>query len=225
MDPMPTFHQSVLSSVRELQKKALMVTYRNKPFIFGRLLMTIIMGFIYCTGFYQFDPTQISVVMGVTFATAMFLSLGQGFQTPVYIGSRDVFYKQRGAHFFLTGSYVLATTSSQIPLALTETIIFGSIVWFRISDYLHWISPIAWALKVLAINQYQSSELDVCVYDVVNIGVPVMTVEDESPKTKDDDIVAVDLPVENRDKNFMPVTVAFKDLHYLVPDPKNPKHC
>ncbi|KAG3200277.1 hypothetical protein PC129_g23889 [Phytophthora cactorum] len=180
MDPMPTFHQSLLSSVRELQKKALMVTYRNKPFIFGRLLITIIMGFIYCTGFYQFDPTQISVVMGVTFATAMFLSLGQGFQTPVYIGSRDVFYKQRGANFFLTGSYVLATTPSQIPLAPTETIIFGSIVWFRvggevichlrdfglfgefgnghvISDYLHWISPIAWALKALAINQYRSS--------------------------------------------------------------------
>ncbi|GMF24231.1 unnamed protein product [Phytophthora lilii] len=127
MDPMPTFHQPIQASIWELQKRALMITYH---FVFGQLLMVIIMGFIYCTLFYQFDPTQISVVMGVMFATVMFLSLGQGFQTPVYIAGRSVFYKQRGANFFRTGSYVLATTISQIPLALAETIIFGSIVYW-----------------------------------------------------------------------------------------------
>ncbi|GMF32376.1 unnamed protein product [Phytophthora fragariaefolia] len=299
---------------------------------------------------------SISVVMGVMFATVMFLSLGQGSQIPVYIAGRDIFYKHRRANFFRTGSYVLATVS-QIPLAFAETIIFGSIVywvcgfaaeaklflifeivlfvanlamgmWFfflagicpnanvvmpvgmvsvlcfiifagfvvtrsQIPDYLiwaHWISPIAWAIKALAVNQYRSSEFDVCVYDDVdycskygrNMGEYYLNLFDfatekewvaygiiyllaiyvffmflsylameyvryETPETVDVSVkpvddennsylltetpknanskgdVIVDLPVETRGMNFVPVTVAFQDLHYWVPDPHNPK--
>ncbi|KAG6618690.1 pleiotropic drug resistance protein ABC superfamily [Phytophthora cinnamomi] len=357
IDPVPTFHQSVFASVLALQWRALLITYRNKAFVMGRLMMVIIMGLLYCSIFYQFDPTQISVVMGVIFATVMFLSLGQGSMIPVYIAGRDIFYKHRRANFFRTGSYVLATTVSQIPLALAETIIFGSIVywicgfasevklfiifevvlfvsnlamgmWFfflagalpdanvvmpvgmtsilvfiifagfivtksHIPDYLiwaHWISPIAWALKALAINQYRSSDFDVCVYDGVdycakydglnmgeyylnlfgmatekewvvyaiiyllavyvffmflsylameyiryetpdNVDVSVQSGEDdnsyvltETPKAaKRDGNAVIDLPVHAREKNFVPVTVAFQDLHYWVPDPHNPR--
>ncbi|GMF32289.1 unnamed protein product [Phytophthora lilii] len=357
IDPMPMFHQSIFASVMALQWRALLITYRNKAFVMGRLMMVIIMGLLYCSIFYQFDPTQISVVMGVVFATVMFLSMGQGSMIPVYIAGRDIFYKHRRANFFRTGSYVLATTVSQIPLALAETIIFGSIVywvcgfasdvklfiifeivlfvsnlamgmWFfflagicpdanvvmpvgmvsilvfiifagfvvtksQIPDYLiwaHWISPIAWALKALAINQYRSSDFDVCVYDGVdycekynglkmgeyylslfdiatekewvvyaiiyllavyvffmflsylameyvryetpdNVDVSVKSVEDENsyvltetPKGAKADVnTVIELPVGTREKNFVPVTVAFQDLHYWVPDPHNPK--
>ncbi|KAG2777585.1 ABC transporter G family member 29 [Phytophthora cactorum] len=355
IDPMPMFHQSVFASVLALQWRALLITYRNKAFVMGRLMMVLIMGLLYCSIFYDFDPTQIAVVMGVIFATVMFLSMGQGSMIPVYIAGRDIFYKHRRANFFRTGSYVLATTVSQIPLALTETIIFGSIVywvcgfasdvklfiifelvlflsnlamgmWFfflagalpdanvvmpvgmssilvfiifagfivtkaQIPDYLiwaHWISPIAWALKALAINQYRSDDFDVCVYGDVdycakyngmtmgeyyldlfgmetekkwiayafiyliavyvffmflsylamefiryetpeNVDVSVKSIEDESsyvltetPKAKSGNAV-IDLPVTAREKNFVPVTVAFQDLHYFVPNPKNPK--
>ncbi|KAG3055878.1 hypothetical protein PI125_g25650 [Phytophthora idaei] len=43
---------------------------------------------------------------------------------------RDVFNKQRGANFFRTSSFVLATSVSQIPLAVIETLIFGSIIYW-----------------------------------------------------------------------------------------------
>ncbi|POM62609.1 Pleiotropic drug resistance protein ABC Superfamily [Phytophthora palmivora] len=235
IDPMPAFHQSIFASVMALQWRALLITYRNQAFVMGKLAMVIVMGLLYCSIFYQFDPTQIAVVMGVMFAAVMFLSMGQGAMIPVYISGRAIFYKQRRANFFRTGSYVLATTVSQIPLAIAETIIFGSILywvcgfasdvklfiifeiilfvsnlamgmWFfflagvcpdanvvmpvgmvsilvfiifagfvvtksQIPDYLiwaHWISPLAWALKAMAINQYRSSDFDVCVYDGVD---------------------------------------------------------
>ncbi|KAL3668484.1 hypothetical protein V7S43_006567 [Phytophthora oleae] len=316
-----------------------MITYRNVPFVIGRLLMVIIMGLLYCSIFYQFDATQISVVMGVMFATVMFLSLGQGSQIPVYIASRDIFYKQRRANFFRTGSYILATTVSQIPLAFAETVIFGSIVywvcgfaaqvelfviflivlfvanlamgmWFfflagvcpndnvvmpvgmvSILCFIIFagfvISPIAWALKALAVNEYRSSKYDVCVYEAVDycskyglkmgeyylnlfdfatekewvaygivyllaiycffmflsylameyvryespetVDVFVKPVDEndsyfltETPKANRKSDVIVDLPVA-RERNFVPVTVAFQDLHYWVPDPHNPK--
>uniref|UniRef100_H3GNG1 ABC transporter domain-containing protein n=1 Tax=Phytophthora ramorum TaxID=164328 RepID=H3GNG1_PHYRM len=350
---MPVFHQSFVESTLTLLRRQLMVTYRNKPFIIGRLMMIIIMGLLYCTTFYQFDPTQMSVVVGVVFSSIMFLSMGQSSQIPTYMAERDIFYKQRGANFFRTASYVLATSASQIPLAIGETIIFGTLVywvcgfnsnavqfiifevvlflmnlamgmWFfflsavgpntnvvtplgmvsvlifiifagfvvtksQIPDYLiwaHWISPMSWSLRALAINQYRSSTFDVCVYDGIdyctqydgltmgeyyldlfgfetdkswvaygiiytvviyvvfmflsflaleflryeapeNVDVSEKMVEDESytlvktPKSKSE--VVLDLPVGDREKNFTPVTVAFQDLHYFVPDPKNPK--
>ncbi|KAE9067218.1 hypothetical protein PF007_g28154, partial [Phytophthora fragariae] len=293
------------------------------------------MGLLFCTVFYSFDPTQVSVVMGVIFAAVMFLSMGQSSQIPTYMAEREVFYKQRGANFFRTASYVLATSVSQIPLAVVETIIFGSLVywicgfvseaklfiifelilllsnlamgmwffflsaigrngglWSEIPDYLiwaHWISPMTWSLKALAINQYRSGPMDVCVYDGVdycseyglkmgeyylglfgmdtekewivygviytlamyvvfmflsylsleyiryeapeNVDVSEKTIEDEAytmletPKTKSG-TSAVDeyiVEMDTREKNFTPVTVAFQDLHYFVPDPKNPK--
>ncbi|KAE8980498.1 ABC transporter G family member 29 [Phytophthora rubi] len=41
-------------------------------------------------------------------------------------------------------------------------------------------------------------------------------------KGSTDGEVILDLP-HTHEKNFVPVTVAFQDLHYFVPDPKNPK--
>ncbi|ETI41654.1 hypothetical protein F443_13128, partial [Phytophthora nicotianae P1569] len=329
--PMPVFHQGFVESTLTLLRRQLMVTYRNKPFIFGRLTMITVMGLLYCTTFYQFDPTQISVVMGVIFSAILFLSMGQSSQIPTYMAERDIFYKHRGANFFRTASYVLATSVSQIPLAIAESLIFGTLVywvcgfnanaaqfiifevvlfimnlamgmWFfflssvgpnanvatplgmvstlifiifagfvvtksQIPDYLiwaHWLSPISWSLRALAINQYRSSEFDVCVYNGIdyctqydgltmvihvvfmfltflaleflryeapeNVDVSEKMVEDDSymlvktPKSKDDKSdVIVELPVGEREKNFTPVTVAFQDLHYWVPDPHNPK--
>ncbi|KAE9292759.1 hypothetical protein PR003_g24681 [Phytophthora rubi] len=130
MDPTPEFHQGFFESTMTLFRRQLMITYRNKPFVFGRLLMIGVMGLLYCSTFYKFDPTQISVVMGVIFSSIMFLSMGQSSQMPTYLAERDIFYKQRGANFYRTASYVLAQSVGQIPLAVAETLIFGSLVYW-----------------------------------------------------------------------------------------------
>ncbi|ETP11416.1 hypothetical protein F441_13062 [Phytophthora nicotianae CJ01A1] len=311
IDPTPTFHQSVVENTMTLLRRQLMVTYRNTPFIVGRLMMIIFMGIVFSTVFYDFDPTQVAVVIGVLFATVMFLSMGQSSQIPTYLAERDIFYKQRGANFFRTGSYVLATSASQIPLAVVETIIFGSLIilllsnlsmgmWFfflaaigrngniatplgmvsvlvfvvfagfivtksQIPDYFtwaHWISPITWSLKALAVNQYRSDPMDVCVYEGVDycatyglkmgeyyLGLFGMDTEkewvaygiiytaaiedggrrvvhkarDTTNKNAANGTDGYVVDIDNREKNFTPVTVAFQDLWYSVPDPHNPK--
>uniref|UniRef100_H3H939 ABC transporter domain-containing protein n=1 Tax=Phytophthora ramorum TaxID=164328 RepID=H3H939_PHYRM len=353
MDPMPKFQQSFLESTATLFKREMMITYRNKAFIFGRLLMILVMGLLFCTIYYDFDPTEIAVVAGVIFSSVMFLSMGQSSQLPVFMVNRDIFYKQRGSNFYRTSSYVLANSIGGIPLSLAETIIFGSLVywmcgfasefglflifefilllsnlamgmWFfflssvcsheniatplcmmsilifiifagfivttdNIPDYLiwaHWISPMSWSLKALAINQYRSSAFDVCVYGAidyctsygvtmgeyylglfgldtgkewvlygiiylaaiylvfmflsylalehlryespVNVDVSEKSVDDgsyalvETPKASSSH-KDIEVQVNTHEKNFVPVTVAFQDLHYFVPDPKNPK--
>ncbi|RLN98073.1 hypothetical protein BBJ28_00023679, partial [Nothophytophthora sp. Chile5] len=359
MDPMPKFHQGFFESTMTLFRRQIMITYRNKPFVFGRLLMITVMGLLYCSTFYKFDPTQIAVVMGVIFSSIMFLSMGQASQVPTYLAERDIFYKQRGANFYRTASYVLAQSVGQIPLAIAETLIFGSLVywicgfaadaarfiifliilllmnlamgmWFfflsaispngniaspvsqvsilvmvifagfivtasTIPDWLiwlHWISPMSWALRALSINEYRSAKFNVCVYEdvdycenyngltmgeyylnmfdiqtdtawvgygviytvVVYVGFMFLSflaleyIRYEAPENVDISEDQVDqeayalletpknaagkknsagdcileLPPAH-DKNFVPVTVAFQDLHYYVPDPNNPK--
>uniref|UniRef100_K3WZK7 ABC transporter domain-containing protein n=1 Tax=Globisporangium ultimum (strain ATCC 200006 / CBS 805.95 / DAOM BR144) TaxID=431595 RepID=K3WZK7_GLOUD len=130
MEPMPEFHQSFWASTMTLFRRQLLVQFRNTPFIVGRVMMIVIMGLLYSSTFYQFDPTEIQVVMGIIFAAVLFLSLGQASQIPTFITARDIFYKQRRANFFRTSSYVLANSVAQIPMAIGETILFGTLVYW-----------------------------------------------------------------------------------------------
>uniref|UniRef100_K3WPQ7 ABC transporter domain-containing protein n=1 Tax=Globisporangium ultimum (strain ATCC 200006 / CBS 805.95 / DAOM BR144) TaxID=431595 RepID=K3WPQ7_GLOUD len=130
MEPMAEFHQSFLESTVTLARRQLMVQSRNKPFICGRVAMVIVMGLLNSAMFFQFDPTQVNIVMGIIFATVIFLSLGQQSQIPTYVDAREVFYKQRRANFFRTSSYVLANAAAQFPLALVETIVFGTLSYW-----------------------------------------------------------------------------------------------
>ncbi|EEY55167.1 ATP-binding Cassette (ABC) Superfamily [Phytophthora infestans T30-4] len=130
MKPMPEFHQSFHASAVTLLRRQMFIIGRNKPYIFGRALLVTVMGLLYATTFYQFDPTEIQVVMGIIFAGTLFLSLSQASQLPTFIAARDIFYKQRGANFYRTASYVVANSVSQLPLCITETLIFGTLVYW-----------------------------------------------------------------------------------------------
>ncbi|EGZ18568.1 pleiotropic drug resistance protein ABC superfamily [Phytophthora sojae] len=130
MKPMPEFHQSFQASALTLLRRQMFIIGRNKPYIFGRALMITVMGLLYATTFYQFDPTEIQVVMGIIFAGTLFLSLGQASQLPTFMAAREIFYKQRGSNFFRTASYVVANSVSQQPLCITETLIFGTLVYW-----------------------------------------------------------------------------------------------
>ncbi|OQR85200.1 ATP-binding Cassette (ABC) Superfamily, partial [Thraustotheca clavata] len=93
-------------------------------------MMLLIMGFLYATCFYQVEADQIVSVLGVIFNTVVFLALGQIPMMPVFINFREIFYKQKSANFFRTLSFVLAHCVSQIPFALLEAVIFGTLVYW-----------------------------------------------------------------------------------------------
>ncbi|KAF4325291.1 hypothetical protein JM18_000519 [Phytophthora kernoviae] len=193
MTPMPEFHQSFWQNTTTLLRRQILITTRNKPYIFGRGLMITVMGLLYATSFYQFDPTEIQVVIGIIFAASLFLSLGQASQFPTFIAARDIFYKQRGANFFRTSSYVLASSVSQLPLCLAETLIFGNLVYWmcgfvsHTSEFFLFLlvlfltnpnpkvlhldildDPVSWTLRALAIIEYRSEDLDMCAYGKIN---------------------------------------------------------
>ncbi|KAK1931885.1 Pleiotropic drug resistance protein 3 [Phytophthora citrophthora] len=235
MDAIPEFQQDFITSTWTLVRREMLVLSRNVAFVVGRAVMTVVMGLLYASTFYDFEATDVQVIMGVVFSVIFFVSLGQAAQIPTLFEARDIFYRQRRANFYRSSSFVLASTLSHIPVALFETIVFGSLIywlcgfvpdaelfvryeaiiflsslafgaWYfllvaltpnmnvampmamlsvlffvmfsgfaipkdQIPDYLiwlYWISPVAWSIRGLAVNQFRASRFDVCVYEDVD---------------------------------------------------------
>jgi len=126
----PEFHQSFWKSTKTLLRRQAKTTFRNRAYILGRVITVVIVGFLYGTLFYQFEPTEVQVVLGVTFMVNLFLAVGQSTENPAFMAAREVFYKQRGANFYRTSSYLVAYAACQIPLALFETALCGSIIYW-----------------------------------------------------------------------------------------------
>eukprot|EP00644_Phytophthora_capsici_P006843 jgi/Phyca11/103822/e_gw1.8.159.1 len=130
MDRVPEFQQNFWDGTRKLIHRQVTVTLRNKALLKSRVLMSILLGLLNGSTFYQFDSTDAQVVIGMVYVAINFVTVGQSSQMPIFMDLRDVFNKQRGANFFRTASFVLATSVSQIPLALLEALVFGSIIYW-----------------------------------------------------------------------------------------------
>ncbi|POM74405.1 ABC Superfamily [Phytophthora palmivora] len=363
----PEFQQNFLTGTITLVARELKVLVQDSAAVKSRLFMALIIGLLYGTAFYQFDEVNSQVVMGLAYTAVDTLSVAKSSMIPTILATRDVIYKQRGANFYRTSSFVIASSAKQIPVVLMETLLFGSIVywmcgfvasaqsyifyilyqivlflvnmayaaWFffiasvcpninvanpiallsllflatfsgflitkdSIPVYLswvYWISPHAWGIHAVAVNQYRDSRFDTCVYNGVDYcaeygmqmgeymlsvyGVPTekywlwyglvflaaayvffmtlsclvleywryetpetISLDTESsdqdkntaslrdnyalvatPKgasTKDEDHLVVSV-TRSAERNFIPVTLAFKNLWYSVPDPTNSK--
>ncbi|GMF35934.1 unnamed protein product [Phytophthora fragariaefolia] len=130
MDCTPEFQQSFVENVIVVTRRQMMVAIRNKAFIRVRGFMVIVIALLYGSLFYQLELTNVQVTMGVMFQSLFFLGLGQYAQVPGYCSIRAIFYKQRRANHVRTAAYVLACSASQIPWALGETIVFGTVVYW-----------------------------------------------------------------------------------------------
>ncbi|KAG6944532.1 hypothetical protein JG688_00017032 [Phytophthora aleatoria] len=129
-DPKP-FCQTYTEDLATLLQRQVMFTLRDTTYIMGRAVIVIVMGLLYGSAFWQMDDTDSQLMLGLLFSCAMFLSMSQASQVSTCMDARSVFYKQRGANFFRTSAHVLATSLTQIPLSILETVIFGAITyWF-----------------------------------------------------------------------------------------------
>ncbi|OWZ19446.1 ABC transporter [Phytophthora megakarya] len=127
---LPEFRQAFWTSTSLLMRREMTMMKRDMSGLIGRLVMNTIMALLYGFVFYQFDPANPQLVMGIIFEAALCLSLAQSAQIPGIMSARGIFYKQRGANFYRTISYVLSSSMSQMPLIILETVVFSSIVFW-----------------------------------------------------------------------------------------------
>ncbi|OQR82090.1 ATP-binding Cassette (ABC) Superfamily, partial [Achlya hypogyna] len=126
----PEFAAGFSSVTWALVQRQATVLFRNRAYIKTRILMTLLMGAIYATTFLNMDPTLSSNVVGIIYLAKLFLALGQIPLVPVLLNGRSIFYKQRDANFYGTMSFILAQSLTQVPYAIVETVVFGSILYW-----------------------------------------------------------------------------------------------
>ncbi|KAG4048774.1 hypothetical protein JG687_00011290 [Phytophthora cactorum] len=126
----PEFQQNFLTGTATIIARELRVLFQDSAAIKSRLFMALVIGLLYGTAFYQFDKLNSQVVMGLAFTAVDTLSVAKSSMIPTILATRDVIYKQRGANFYRTSSFVIASSAKQIPVVLMETLLFGSIVYW-----------------------------------------------------------------------------------------------
>ncbi|KAL7685093.1 putative AAA+ ATPase domain, CDR ABC transporter, ABC transporter, G1 [Plasmopara halstedii] len=130
MDSVPGFQQSFWESTSTLMRRQFMLTIREKEFLISRIVMTTIMGLINASTFWNVDPTNAQLMLGVLFQSILFLAIGQTSLIPLFMSARSIFYKQRSANFYRTSVYVLSCSVTQLPLAIGESLIFGTLIYW-----------------------------------------------------------------------------------------------
>ncbi|KAE8982200.1 ABC transporter G family member 31 [Phytophthora rubi] len=124
------FRQSFLEDLGTVLRRQWKIKLRDRTFLIGRGFMVLIMGLLYGSVFWQMNDANSQLILGLLFSCTMFLSMGQAAQLPTFMEARSVFYKQRGANFFRSLAYVMASSLTQIPFAMFETVLFGSLVYW-----------------------------------------------------------------------------------------------
>ncbi|GMF63859.1 unnamed protein product [Phytophthora fragariaefolia] len=130
LQDMNPFRLTFLEEVVVLLQRELMLKSRDTAYLVGRAVMVIVMGLLYGSTFWQMDESNSQLILGLLFSCSLFVSLSQSSQVPTFMEARSVFYKQRGANFFRSSSYVISVAISQIPMAALETVVFGAIVYW-----------------------------------------------------------------------------------------------
>ncbi|CEG39520.1 atp-binding cassette superfamily [Plasmopara halstedii] len=125
------FRQTFAEDLVTLLRREFTLITRDTTYVMGRVFMVLLMGLLYGSTFWQMDDSNSQLTLGLLFSVAMFLSLSQASQVATYMEARSIFYKQRGANFFRSSAYVLASSFSLIPMSILETVVFGAITyWF-----------------------------------------------------------------------------------------------
>ncbi|KAL3669649.1 hypothetical protein V7S43_005033 [Phytophthora oleae] len=125
-----SFPQSFWANTMSLTRRQFLLVKRNTAFMCTRGAMSIFMSLIYGSTFFQASPTDIQVVLGLCFQAVLFLLLGQTAQIASFVDARVVLAKHRRAQLTRSTSYVLACCAGQLPAALAETVVFGSITFW-----------------------------------------------------------------------------------------------
>lgn len=128
-----TFQVSYITHVKILFLRWARIIFRDKKLMIGLRLQNIFVGLVLGTLFYDMKvPENFISIFGVMFTAMMFLSFRSSTQSYVAQIYRGIFLKQRDAKFFRATSYTVSAALLYLPLALEDSIVLASIVYFMV---------------------------------------------------------------------------------------------
>lgn len=128
-----TFQVSYITHVKILFQRWARVIFRDKKLMIGLRVQNVLVGLVLGTLFYDMKvPENYISIFGVMFTAMMFLSFRSSTQSYVAQIYKGIFLKQRDAKFFRATAYTVSAALLYLPLALEDSIVLGSIVYFMV---------------------------------------------------------------------------------------------
>uniref|UniRef100_A0A7S3PDN2 ABC transporter domain-containing protein n=1 Tax=Amphora coffeiformis TaxID=265554 RepID=A0A7S3PDN2_9STRA len=123
------YRSSHFECLKLVVKRELLLWWRDKYAIKAKVGQSLAVGVIAGTMYWQ--TTDSVSVVGVLFQSMFVCVISAMLNVAKQFPDRSIFYKQQDANFFPTWTYVLSRTASNLPAALTDAIMFGTIIfWF-----------------------------------------------------------------------------------------------
>mmetsp|Transcript_44322 Transcript_44322/g.70888 ORF Transcript_44322/g.70888 Transcript_44322/m.70888 type:complete len:1597 (-) Transcript_44322:46-4836(-) len=126
----PKFTRPFSQLVRIILGRQWMVLSRNKPFIIARIMQNLIMGLLVGALCFQLPFNQYYIKVGVLYTMLMFVGFGTTPLLADVVASRNVFYKQARENFYSPSAYVIADFVNNLPLAMLDSLVLGSLIYF-----------------------------------------------------------------------------------------------
>ncbi|EEY53012.1 ATP-binding Cassette (ABC) Superfamily [Phytophthora infestans T30-4] len=121
----PEFRQDFLAGTATVLAREFKILAHDLAAVKIQVFMALVIALLYGTAFYQFETTNAQVFMGLAFTTVDTLSVAKIAPIPSILATRNVVYKQRGANFYRTSSFGIASSVKESPLVVVEILLFG----------------------------------------------------------------------------------------------------
>lgn len=119
------FHLTKLCVLRQFR-----LMFRNAQFIGSRFGQAAFIGLVLGSLFWDLPLDDFSLKIGVLTFSIIFLSFANLAEIPVIIEQRQVVQKQSRAKFYPFSSYTFSAFLTHAPIAATEVVILGSILYW-----------------------------------------------------------------------------------------------
>jgi hypothetical protein len=93
-------------------------------------LQDVFVGLVVGSLFSGLNTTSFQTTMGFLFFCMLFLSFGGMAEVPIAYQLAEVVYKQNKARFYKVSAYVIADAAVRLPLAVVDSVVFGTIIYW-----------------------------------------------------------------------------------------------
>eukprot|EP00667_Euglena_gracilis_P000344 EG_transcript_344 len=124
------YTQTAMRSFLLCLKRQAVLTVRNTGMQWGRVGQVVVCGLVLGSLYFQTAKNDFNSKYAILFFAMLFISL-QGFASiPAIVLERQVIYRQTASHFFHPLPYSIASNLVDIPMAVLETVIFMTTLYW-----------------------------------------------------------------------------------------------
>lgn len=113
-------------------KRQLLLNVRMRPFHIARSVQAVVMALITASLFGKISVSDTSGrdVLSLSMLNTAFAAMMQMPQIGMVFATKAIFYKQRDMHFFGSSQYVVAMNMTQLPMSLSEAVLYTIPLFF-----------------------------------------------------------------------------------------------